>query len=378
MIKQKSQILCAWFRVWDLVTTGLAWVLAYHVRFDSGLLPIDKETPGLELCCANLPLVLVLGARSPIASPASTTSTASAGSARSWSAVLKGTALMALLVIAATFVLHDPYESRATMLLFFGLTVVGILAVRRASWVGVRWLRSRGYNQTHALIVGTGRVARKTARSLRRRQLDGHQERRLRRGPADPLDRRPRHPRHHRRPARARSTSTSVGHVFIALPLSRYDDARRVFDMLSQTLVEVRLVADVPDLAGLSLTTTNLDGLPMIGLRESPHFGLNIVVKRAMDIVLSAGRAGRAVAAAGCRSPLLVKLTSPGPIFYRQERCGLNGQSFQMLKFRSMRVDAEQQTGAGLGAARTTRGGRGSGRSCGRPASTSCRSSSTC
>jgi exopolysaccharide biosynthesis polyprenyl glycosylphosphotransferase len=43
---------------------------------------------------------------------------------------------------------------------------------------------------------------------------------------------------------------------------------------------------------------------------------------------------------------VLVKLTSPGPVFYRQERCGLNGGTFKMLKFRSMRVDAEQQTGA--------------------------------
>jgi putative colanic acid biosynthesis UDP-glucose lipid carrier transferase len=43
---------------------------------------------------------------------------------------------------------------------------------------------------------------------------------------------------------------------------------------------------------------------------------------------------------------ILVKRTSPGPVFYRQERCGLNGRSFQMLKFRSMSVDAEKQTGA--------------------------------
>ena len=137
----------------------------------------------------------------------------------------------------------------------------------------------------------------------------------------------------------------SIGHVFIALPLNRYGDARRVFDMLSQSLVEVRLVADVPDLAGLSLTTTNLDGLPVVGLRESPHFGLNIVFKRFMDILLSLF--GLIVL-----SPLLllvavlVKLTSPGPIFYRQERCGLNGRLFAMLKFRSMAVNAENQTGA--------------------------------
>src|SRR5207247_2634723 len=78
-----------------------------------------------------------------------------------------------------------------------------------------------------------------------------------------------------------------VSHVFIALPMSRYDDARRVFAVLAQSCVEVRLVADVPNLAGLSLTTTNLDGLPVIGLRENPHVGLNLVVKRVMDIVLS-------------------------------------------------------------------------------------------
>src|SRR5262249_54120260 len=136
-----------------------------------------------------------------------------------------------------------------------------------------------------------------------------------------------------------------IEHVFISLPMSRYHDARRVFDILSQTMAEVRLVADVPELSGLTLTTTNLDGLPVIGLRESPHFGLNIVVKRAMDIALS-------LIGLLLLSPVmlliavLVKLTSTGPVFFRQERCGLNGKSFQMLKFRSMRVDAEQQTGA--------------------------------
>jgi Undecaprenyl-phosphate glucose phosphotransferase len=118
-----------------------------------------------------------------------------------------------------------------------------------------------------------------------------------------------------------------------------------VFDVLSQTLVEVRLVADVPELAGLSLTTSNLDGLPVVGLRESPHFGLNVVIKRVMDIVLSL--IGLIVLTPLLATiALLVKLSSRGPIFYRQERCGLNGQSFQMLKFRSMRQGAETQTGA--------------------------------
>src|SRR5438270_2176581 len=121
-----------------------------------------------------------------------------------------------------------------------------------------------------------------------------------------------------------------IEHVFIALPLNRYQEARKVFDVLSQTLAEVRLIVDVPGLAGLSLTTTNLDGLPVVGLRESPHFGLNLWFKRVLDVTL--GAVGLVLLA-----PLLaliawaVRRSSPGPVFYRQERCGLNGRPFWML-----------------------------------------------
>src|SRR5262249_20877674 len=83
-------------------------------------------------------------------------------------AVVKGAALLSLLMMATTFYTHDPYESRGSMVLFTLLTAAGMLAARRLTWEGVRRLRRRGLNQTHALIVGTGRVARKTARALRR------------------------------------------------------------------------------------------------------------------------------------------------------------------------------------------------------------------
>ncbi len=136
-----------------------------------------------------------------------------------------------------------------------------------------------------------------------------------------------------------------VSHVFICLPMNRYHEGARSTRFFSQTFADVRLIADVPELAGLSLTTTNFDGMPMVGLRESPHFGFNIVVKRTMDIVLAA-LALIILAPIMALIAALIKVTSPGPIFYRQERCGLNGQGFQMLKFRSMAADAEKQTGA--------------------------------
>jgi Undecaprenyl-phosphate glucose phosphotransferase len=343
MIKRSSQALCFCFLISDLLMTALSWVGAYYLRFDSGWIPQHKDTPDIALCWQNLPVVVLLAGIAY-----RLTGQYAIHRLRRFReeviGILKGTALLSLLVMATTFYLHDPYESRATMVLFSLLTGLGVLTGRRCGWAAVRALRRRGYNQTLAIIVGTGRVARRTAWALRHASWMGiknlgfveDQPNRWT-GDLNILGTTAELPR--------LIEQYGVEHVFISLPLSRHHDARRVFDILSQTMAEVRLVADVPELSGLTLTTTNLDGLPVIGLRESPHFGLNVVVKRAMDIALS-------LTALLLLSPLmlliglLVKLTSSGPVFYRQERCGLNGEAFQMLKFRSMRVDAEQQTGA--------------------------------
>src|SRR5689334_1495742 len=60
MIKRKSQILCLWFLFWDLAGTAMAWLLAYYLRVESGLVALEKEPPSWEQCYANLPMVVVL------------------------------------------------------------------------------------------------------------------------------------------------------------------------------------------------------------------------------------------------------------------------------------------------------------------------------
>src|SRR5436190_1185983 len=166
MIRRSSQPLAVWFLACDLAVTALAWVGAYRVRF-GGWLPVRKDTPDFSLCLYDLPLVLLLGA----------VAYRLAGQylvhrlrrfREEMAAVAKGSALLSLFVMASTFYTHDPYESRATMVLFTVLTASGTLAVRRLTWEAIRKLRRRGYNASFALIVGTGRVARKTARGLRR------------------------------------------------------------------------------------------------------------------------------------------------------------------------------------------------------------------
>jgi Undecaprenyl-phosphate glucose phosphotransferase len=252
--------------------------------------------------------------------------------------------MLGLFLLTVLFFLRDPYESRGNFLLFGGGVLVAILVARRLGWAVLKHLRSRGYNRTQALIVGSGRAARRLDRTLRKlRWLGivnvGFVEERQ--GPLSndlsilgSFEELPR-----------LIEQKAVSHVFIALPFKRYEDVRRVFGILSRTTAEVRLVPDVPSMAGLSLTTTQLDGLPVIGLRESQHFGINVVVKRIMDIVL-------ALVALVLFAPVMVfiaaaiKWSSRGPILFRQTRCGLNGKPFEMLKFRSMRLDAEKDTGA--------------------------------
>jgi Undecaprenyl-phosphate glucose phosphotransferase len=218
-----------------------------------------------------------------------------------------------------------------------------MLAARRATWSSLRFLRRSGFNASLAVVVGTGRVARKTANALQQAgwtgmSVAGFVEDQPNRRPSDlkilgATDELPELIKQHR-----------IGHVFIALPLNRYHEARRVFDILSQHVVDVRLVVDAPDMAGLSLTTTVLEGLTVVGLRESPHVGLNVLVKRAMDIVLSfLGLVVLAPVLALIAA--LVKLTSKGSVLYRQERCGFNGERFDMLKFRTMCEDAEAESG---------------------------------
>jgi len=343
MIRKRSHILSVWFFFWDLILVGVAWVAAYLLRFETGWFEIWTTPPGFSSCLGLLPLVLLLSA-------AAFRLTGQYAIHRlrrlreEFVCIFKGLALMGLLVIAVTFGMHSQFESRAAFLLFFVLCGGMLLAFRRISWAGIRWLRRRGYNQTHSLIVGTGRVARKTARALRQASWMGIKN----------IGFIEDQPSNWTSDLDILGTTVDlpalvekyhISHVFISLPMHRYHEARRVFDVLSRTLVEVQLIADVPALAGLSLTTTNLDGLPVVGLRESPHFGLNVVVKRAMDVVLSL-LALIVLAPVMLLIALAVKLTSPGPVFYRQERCGLNGKTFPMLKFRSMRVDAEKESGA--------------------------------
>ena len=72
----------------------------------------------------------------------------------------------------------------------------------------------------------------------------------------------------------------------MALPFSRYGELPEVYQAVSQVLVEVQLVPDVPNLAGMRLQMLEIDGAAFLSLRQNPHQGWNRLAKRSMDLVL--------------------------------------------------------------------------------------------
>jgi Undecaprenyl-phosphate glucose phosphotransferase len=343
MNRRTSEPLRAWLILSDLSLTAMAWLIADIIRLRSGLLPIyAPDIPSFSLCVGQLPLIAILALMAFRIAGMYDVSRLRRFREDIHS-VLHGAALLALLVVCITFAMQSPYRPRAVLALFPILVVGIVLCGRRVAWLVLARMRLRGMNRSRALVVGTGRLARQTARSIAECpwlgiEVVAHVEDRpdaphVERPVIGPIAQLPELVNQYR-----------VDHVFLALPMNRYADVRRAFDALSQSVIEVHLVADAPALASLSLTTSKLQGMTIIGLRESGYHGMNVLVKRIMDMALAATAlvllAPVMLVIAAC-----IKATSRGPVFYRQERCSLNGTSFEMLKFRTMPVDAEKHTG---------------------------------
>jgi exopolysaccharide biosynthesis polyprenyl glycosylphosphotransferase len=135
-----------------------------------------------------------------------------------------------------------------------------------------------------------------------------------------------------------------VDEVVIALPEASHEELLDMIGACESVHATVRIFPDFFQIIASEMSIGDLDGLPLLTVRDVALRGWRLAVKRAMDIVGSA-------CALIILSPLmllialLIKLDSKGPVFYTQERVGLDGKPFPIIKFRSMRVDAEQHSG---------------------------------
>ena len=132
----------------------------------------------------------------------------------------------------------------------------------------------------------------------------------------------------------------AIRELWLALPISKEKTIHRFVMELRNDFVNIRFIPDVRSLTLFSQPMVDLLGVPAINLAASPITDLRVLPKRVFDRLFAFG-ALTALAPLMLVIAVMVKLSSPGPVFFRQKRKGIDGNQFEIYKFRSMKVHAE-------------------------------------
>ncbi len=222
---------------------------------------------------------------------------------------------------------------------------LAILFVTLGRWVYhlfVRFLQRRGVGRQKVLVVGSGDIGRMLIQKLQSARDVGHQVVGYieANGESMAVADVPRLGR----PADLPRVIEEYGvnEVVIGLPEASHRELVRIISLCEREKVSIKVFPDVFQIMATEVAVSDLAGLPLLSVRDVALRGWRLSLKRAYDLAI-------AVPALIFLSPfmlliaLLIKLESPGPVFYIQERMGLDAQPFPMIKFRSMRTDAEAQ-----------------------------------
>jgi Undecaprenyl-phosphate glucose phosphotransferase len=341
MFKRHHQLFTALRVLLDMGIVAVAFAGAHSIRFGSPKsfpfpeLPPLSETFAVGCIAVMLwPLVLqAMGLYRP---------------QRQWSAfdevfgVFKATVVAGLLVVALTYFVREARYSRGALAIFTLLAFVGVGLARFLFKEILQALRRRGYNLRYILVLGVGRLARQVLEVV-----DEHRELGYR--PVGCLS------------VTAKRVGTSVAgvqvigtladlrdvlatraidQVLVALPGKSAHRVAAAMEVLADTTVDVKLVPDALQYATLFGGLEEFGGLPVVSMQSTGVLGLHAVLKRIFDIVFSSIFL-LAVSPLFLLLALAVKLSSRGQVLFAQERVGLDGRAFRMLKFRTMRTDAE-------------------------------------
>ncbi len=251
---------------------------------------------------------------------------------------------LATLVFAGLLYLTFRDIPRLLFLYFVIANVALLLLLRIALRIGFRFAGSRQLQEVHVLIVGAGKVGRQVAQRMNDLRWTG----------LTPVgfvddDSSKWNLLIEDIPVLGRLADAirivkelGIDEVVFALPLRAHRRLEDLVIALQTEPVRVRVVPDFFDLTMIRATVEDFGGMPLIGLRDPAIDGYSRLIKRAFDL-------GLASCSLLLAAPLMllialaIRIDSPGPALFKQQRVGENGRLFTMLKFRSMVVDAEKR-----------------------------------
>ena len=345
MLKKHSKFFETLVLLLDWITLSGSWIVAYFLRFYFPIIPVSKGIPPfltyLTLLIIMLPLWYIVFKAFGLYRPRRISSKFA-----EIMDIAKGTTIAILILVSLTFFVRKYEFSRLTFLYFGTICVIALCIERILFRELLRLIRRRGYNLRHALIVGTGSLGQDVTDRIHNhpelginikgflsdeglqigKELKGFKV-------LDTFEN-----------IRSVVMNQSIDIVLITLPLSAHERLKKILDDIGDEMVSIMLIPDLIELATLRGGIGDFEGMPIISLRDTPLYGWSLVIKRFTDVVLSITIL-LAVSPLMLVVSILVKVTSMGPVFYSQERMGLDGKIFSMLKFRTMETQAEKETG---------------------------------
>jgi Undecaprenyl-phosphate glucose phosphotransferase len=345
MLKAHSKFFETLVLFLDWIALSCSWALAYCIRFYIPIIPAHKGIPSfytyIILLIIMIPLWFVVFKALGLYRPRRISSRVA-----EVMDIVKATSVATLILITLTFFVARSEFSRIIFLYFWIISVVALCLTRILFREFLRLIRKRGYNLRYALIVGTGKLGQDITDKIQEHPelglkirgflsedasqvgntVDGYQVLDTYENIRDVI------------------ISNQIDMVLITIPLNAHEELKSILDNIADEMVSIMIIPDLFEFISLRGGVGEFEGIPIITLRDSPLYGWNRVIKRSTDILLS-------LLIVIITSPLmfvisiLIKATSPGPILYKQDRMGLDGKIFKMLKYRTMGTQAEEKTG---------------------------------
>lgn len=260
------------------------------------------------------------------------------------SSVIKANTLGLLLIIFALYMAGEEHYSRLTFYIFYFVNICLEWGVRMMIFCLLRDMRKRGLNQKQMILVGYSRAAEEYIDRVRQNPQWGY----VIRGILD--DNVPSGTVYNGVKVIGRIANLMVilpanrlDEIAITLGLSEYYRLEEIVALCEKSGVHTKFIPDYNKIIPTKPYTEDILGLPVINIRYVPlNNTFNALIKRVMDIVGSVFGiiVSLPIMLLMC---ILIKLTSPGPLIYKQERVGLHNKTFWMYKFRSMEIQPESE-----------------------------------
>jgi exopolysaccharide biosynthesis polyprenyl glycosylphosphotransferase len=253
---------------------------------------------------------------------------------------------VAVSALVCAGVLYLTYRELPRRIFFYFaiLDLIFLIGFRGCLRMALRFAGYRQFGSQRVLIIGAGKVGRECAKRVLEQSWTGlaflgfmdddpeKQEQAFEGAPVlGPLS-----------ATSALVHRLQVDEVIVALPLRAHRSLEELVLSLQEQPVRVRVVPDFFDLAFFRATIEDFGGMPLIGLRDPAIDGFRRVVKRLFDLLIAIPASIVSLPVMGLVA-VAIRLDSPGPAIFRQQRIGENGKPFWIYKFRSMVNDAEKR-----------------------------------